>query len=157
GIRDEHVAVRIERNVGGIGEMARIEARLREYLQESSVVGEPLDTPVVVPRGEHIAVRIDGQPLRAIQLPLATAIPAPLCDELALVRELLDPIACVKILRDEDIAHRVNGEAGRASELPVSTAEASPGHDEATVVRELLDTVVVIVGHEDLAGRVDRH
>src|SRR5207245_253163 len=97
-----------------------------------------------------------------VELPVAAAHAAPLGEEGARVRELLD--AVVGEIGDEDIAVAIDVDATGAVELPVAAARDAPLGEEGSVIRELLDdsagqglkaaTAVAPVGDVDVAAPI---
>src|SRR5208283_488654 len=80
---------------------------------------------MVVPVGDvDIAVLVEGDPPRLVELAVAFAGPAALSDEFAVRREDLQPI--VAAVDDDDVAVFLYGQAGRAKQLTIAAAGLAP-------------------------------
>src|SRR5262245_44032945 len=150
-IGDVDIAIRIDGNVGRMIELARagiprplrgrcdVRAEvgycigilglldlsiLAELHQEPTLRRELLD-PMVVPVGNvYIAVLIERDPPRLVELTVAFPGPAAFPDKLAVRSEDLQPV--VAAIDDDDVVVFLYGQAGRAKQLTIAAAGLAP-------------------------------
>src|SRR5262249_39297478 len=106
--------------------------------------------PMIEVGGVDGAIETSGHAEHGVELPISEAEAAPLGEERAGVRELLDAVD----VGDQHVPAGVHRDALVIAELSVAEAEAAPLRDERAGIRELLDPVVEVVDHEDVQVRV---
>src|SRR6185437_2470840 len=131
---------------------------------------ESLHPRVAAVDDKDAPLRIDSDPIRKIELPVAVAKPTPLGDEIALTVELFDPM--IPRIRHVDISGSVDGDTPRRAQLPGLLRQRTagmPGDRTASPPRQQLREDVgagvefldAVISHIDDIDRpvllIDRH
>ena len=114
---------------------------------------EELDAVVSAVRHDDVAVFIDGDPRRPVELAVASARTTERHQESALGVELLD--AVVAPVGDVDCAVAIDGDAPGHVELARRRAVRTPLCNELAVLRELLHAVVVRIHDVEVLVRIE--
>src|SRR6516164_10034906 len=108
-----------------IGVLGLLDLSIFAELHQEPTLGRELLDPMVVPVGNvYIAVLVERDPPRLVELSVAFPGPATFPDKLALGSEDLQPV--VAAVDDDDVVVFLYSQAGRAKQLTIAAAGLAP-------------------------------
>ena len=115
-----------------------------EPAQVLAVAGEALDAVVHAVHDHHVAVGVEGDARRAVELALAAACLPPARDEGAFRVE--DRNAVQEVVGGEDVVVAIQGDGARPDELPVAAPECAELPEKLVVQGDPADALPQFLG-----------